>query len=423
MRDVHLGSSLKFARVLNDRRANLTAPLFPIRLPCVPKRIFLTVAEVSGDRYAAKLVAALHGMDPTITFEAFGGPALAAAGAKLHAETVRGAAMTFHALTRVREMRRLLEELRQRYAEDPPDLHVCVDSSGVNLHFAKVAKHFGVPVFYFVAPQLWASRPWRIRDVRKNIARVASIFPFEAEWYRARGVDADFVGHPLFDDLPADRLAQSAAPPRFPDRPPVIGLMPGSRKSEVRENFPRLLRVAAGIRAKYPSATFLIPTTASVDRLVREMIFPAPPPAAGKEGVGAGLIVALDAFDVFVPKCDLCLTKSGTSTVHIAAYGVPMIVVYAANRFLWHGIARWLLTTKKIAMVNIMAGQIDLVPEFVPWHGSIRPVLDTALDLLNRPDKRAAQREALIHVTAPLSTGDAARNAAGIAMEMIADRK
>lgn len=378
------------------------------------RRVFITVAEVSGDNNAAKFAAALKAADPGVEIEGLGGPAMAAAGVNVRFETTRRAAMTLHGLARAGEVWRWLRWMKAEYAARPPDLHVCVDSSGFNLHFAKVAKGFGVPVLYYVAPQLWASREGRIKQVRAHVDRLACIFPFEAEWYRDRGVNATFVGHPLFDALPPNRLELSATPPRFPDRPPVIGIVPGSRRSEVKANFAPLLDVADRIAGVFPDARFLIPTTGSTHELVVTTLASR---AAG--GSAPRFAAERDAFDRLVSRCDLCLTKSGTSTVHVAAYAVPMIVVYRLSPILWHAVGRWLVKTKKIAMVNILAGQVDLVPEFVPWHGPPDAVADCAIDLLKHPGKLADQRRKLIDLMTPLAAAGASANVAAIATEMM----
>jgi lipid-A-disaccharide synthase len=336
---------------------------------------------------------------------------MAAAGVKIQFETTGGAAMTLHGLARAGEVWRWLRWMKAEYAKRPPDLHVCVDSSGFNLHFAKVAKRFGVPVLYYVAPQLWASREGRIKHLRAHVDRLACIFPFEEQWFGDRGVNATFVGHPLFDSLPANRLELSATPPRYPDRPPVIGIIPGSRRSEVKANLPPLLEVGERLNQSFHRASFHVPTTESVDEWVRASIAHRPH--------GRDPRVTVGTFDEVVPQCDLCLTKSGTSTVHVAAYGVPMIVVYRLNPILWHAAGRWLVKTKKIAMVNILAGQTDLVPEFVPWYGSVDAVADCAIDLLKHPEKLADQRRKLIDLMAPLAKPGASTNVARMAMEMM----
>src|SRR5207248_2306939 len=128
----------------------------------VPKRIFITVAEVSADHHAAELIRALRQLDPTIICEGLGGSAMREAGATIHHETVGRAVMLLRALTRSFEIYKLLRWTRRYYQQSPADLHICIDSSGMNLHFAKVARSCGVPVLYYIAPQLWASREGRI---------------------------------------------------------------------------------------------------------------------------------------------------------------------------------------------------------------------------------------------------------------------
>ncbi|MGN6726441.1 MAG: lipid-A-disaccharide synthase [Tepidisphaeraceae bacterium] len=376
----------------------------------VARRIFITVGEVSGDNHAAGLVASLKQLDPSIQIDALGGPRMAAAGAVIHHETTRKAAMTFHALKRVNEIHRLEAWLRARYASaDRPALHICVDSSGFNLRFARLAKQAGVPVLYYVAPQLWASRESRIKQVRACVDRLACIFPFEEKWFRDRGVNATFVGHPLFDHLPADRFDRIPKI-RYPDRAPVIGVVAGSRRAEVRENFPPLLQVMRAIAQQHPQARFLLPTTPAGDELVR-----------GAIDSSLDCVVGQDAFDELIPQCDLVLCKSGTSTVHVAAYGVPMVVVYRINTLLWQGIGRWLIKTPKIAMVNILAGNVDLVPEFIPWNGDPAPVAAAALHLLAEPSRLADMRAKLLQLIAPLDQHGASNRVAELALAMLSD--
>src|SRR5215212_2766849 len=215
------------------------------------RRVFITVAEVSGDTHAAELIKSLRQLDPQIQVDGIGGQRMASAGANIVYESVGNAAMGWRGALRAFEVIRLLRETRKRY-EDPhlkPDLHVCIDSSAMNLPFAKMAKSMGVPVLYYVAPQLWASREGRMRKLRADVDRVACILPFEEQYYRQHGVDATFVGHPLFDELPDPREREARSGPRFPEAPPVIGIVPGSRRSEVVANLPHLLEVADAIRS------------------------------------------------------------------------------------------------------------------------------------------------------------------------------
>jgi lipid-A-disaccharide synthase len=377
--------------------------------------VFITVAEVSGDTHAGNLIRALRELDSTIQIDGIGGPRMQAAGANIVYESVGNAAMGWRGALRAVEVIRLLRQTRKRFedASHRPDLHICIDSSAMNLPFAQMAKSMDVPVLYYVAPQLWASREGRMKKMRAYVDRVACILPFEEEYYRQHGVDATFVGHPLFDELPdaseRERVAHEGR--RFPNAPPTIGIVPGSRRSEVVSNLPHLLEVADALIAQFKSARFVGPTTDSVDSLVREMIEPRPDRAKFEQRI--------DGFDSMMPRCDLCLCKSGTSTLHVAAYNVPMIVVYRVSPLMWHGLARWVVKTKKIALVNILAGNTDLVPEFVPWYGSNQPVIDCALELLRDPHKLNEQKRRLHELMRSLDSRGASMNTSRLAMEMM----
>jgi lipid-A-disaccharide synthase len=324
------------------------------------------------------------------------------AGANVIEDTVEKAAMGWRGALRALEARRWMKTVAASYRERKPDLHICLDSSAINIPFAKQAKSFGIPVLYYIAPQLWASREGRIKKMRQYVDHVACIFPFEQEYFRSRGVKATFVGHPLFDQLPVERATTKSDGL-------TIGIIPGSRRSEVRANLPHLIEVMNAIRREFPDAKFLLPTTSASDQLVRELV----------HGRGANVTIGQDAFNELVPRCDLVITKSGTSTVHVAAWNVPMIVVYRINPILWHLAARWLIKTRKIAMVNILAGQTDLVPEFIPWYGSNQRVIDCALDLLKHPEKLEEQKQKLTRMMKQIDRSGASMNAAHIAIKLI----
>lgn len=369
-------------------------------------RIFISVADRSADQHAARLIQALRQLDGSALIEGFGGELMAQVGAVIHRETVSGAAMGLHGLKRARLVASLLDWLRGHYRKTPADLHICIDSSGMNLPMAEVAHRAGVPVFYYIAPQLWASRPWRLRHVKRSVDRLACILPFERDWYRRRGVRADFVGHPLFDSLPTDRSrpARDAAAPRR------LCLVPGSRRAEVREHLPRMLEVLRRLRQAMPDLEASIPTTSAVHELVTAQTVET-----------AKLTVRLEGFDDLVREADLCLCKSGTSTLQCAAWGTPMIVVYYAHPLLWRVLAPLLIRTRHISLVNILAGR-ELAPEVVPWHGPVDAVVDLAYRYLTEPELGREQSRQLREMVSSLDGLGAAARTAQLAMEMIRER-
>ena len=370
------------------------------------RRIFITVAEVSGDQHAAHLIHSLRQLDPSLIIEGHGGPAMEAAGAIIHHEMTHRAAMSFEALKRVSEIWNLLRWTRRYFDRSRPDLHICIDSPDSNFPFARVAHERGVPVLYYIAPQLWAWREGRMKKLREHVDHVACILPFEEAYFRRHGVNATFVGHPLFDRLPPGR--GPAPGPRFPERAPVVGLLPGSRRSEAMHNYPNLLEVAARIREQFPEVRFLVPTTPSTHPIVEKL------------SQGHGCIEhGLGRFDEMVPQCDLCLTVSGTATLHVAAYGIPMIVVYRGSALAWHLLGRWIIKTRTYTLVNLLNDRNHIVPEFIPWYGSNDPVTEMAIDYLQNPEKLARQAASLTRMVQSLDHPGASMNVAKLAMGMM----
>jgi lipid-A-disaccharide synthase len=393
------------------------------------KRVFITAAEVSGDLHASHLIESLRELDPTLVIEGHGGPRMRAAGATIHTETTANAAMGLSAVGRVREMLGLLKWTRRYFEKQPPDLQICVDSPALNFHFAKAAHAVGRPVLYYVAPQLWAWREGRMKKLRRWVDRVACIVPFEEAYFRSHGVEATFVGHPLFDEL-GDAPVTEVTGPRALGDAPVVGLLAGSRRGEAVRNFPRMLEMAARLREKFPKVRFLLPTTAATNPVVQGHL-DAIPPSSIRHPPSSHFEIRQDAFDEMVPRCDLVITVSGTATLHVAMHNTPMVVVYHGSPVMWNLVGRWLINTRTYAMVNLLSADPELassgrvtremhvVPEFVPWYGPTEPAAACAIDLLEHPEKLAAQRERLAGLVRRLHKPGASMNAARMAMELL----
>ena len=196
-----------------------------------------------------------------------------------------------------------------------------------------------------------------------------------------------------------------------------------------KKNFRNLLDVVDRIRDEYPKATFLVPTTFATNNVVKSLLQEhlagaGERPAAGDAAAGSVSIgdftLRENGFDEMVPKCDLCLTVSGTATLHVAIHGSPLIVVYRLNPLLWHLFARWVVTTRKYSLVNLLnTSQGDIVPEFIPWYGSNTPVADKTMEYLHNPTLLAEQRQRLRQLVRGLAKPGASRNAANLAVDLM----
>jgi lipid-A-disaccharide synthase len=397
-------------------------------------KIFITAAEVSGDLHASHLIRALRQIRPDLVIEGHGGTKMLDAGATIHTQTTANAAMGFSAVRRVKEMFALLRWTRKYYKSTPPALQICVDSPALNFHFAKIAHTAGVPVLYYVAPQLWAWREGRMKKVRKWVDRLACVLPFEEKYFRAHEVKATFVGHPLFDEFASPLTPSPGSPGKggarassgkvrlFGDSP-VIGLLAGSRRAEALKNFPRMLEVAEAIHARFSKVHFLLPTTQATHPIVSAYAATSP--------IQSHFEIRQDAFDEMVPKCDLVVTVSGTATLHVALHNVPMIVVYHGGPITWNAMGRWLVKTRTYSLVNLLAADpalaasgritpdMHIVPEFIPWYGSTKPVSDYALELLAHPQGLHAQRASLSKLITRMNHPGASKRVAKMALEMI----
>jgi lipid-A-disaccharide synthase len=409
-------------------------------------RIFFSVAEPSADENVALVVRELRasgfGVASGQKLSGIGGAALRAAGVDLLQDTVASAAMGFSAISRVAEVSKLLGRVSVEWDQSPPDLVVCSDSWSLNIHIARLARKRKIPVLWYVAPQTWASREGRVKQLAQVTDLLACILPFEESYFRRHGINAHYVGHPLWDRI---RVAPpSPAPTGFlgdPGRttPPVVGVLPGSRKGVVRANWPRLQQVMDLIRGEIPGVRFRIP----ISNNIAGLLGPLPPDVEAKPDAMDDLIGGVGRSHSAGKQqreaggggggwqgCDLCLCVSGTAALHVAAHRVPLLVVYHGNPLLWHLLGRWVVRTRTYSLVNLLSGRPDQIrhghyvaPEYIPWYGSVKPVADHAIRLLQDPAKLASMRSELAGVVRPLeSAGQDGRGASARVAGLILDR-
>jgi len=378
-----------------------------------PPRIFISAAELSGDRHAAALIHAIRQLCPDATFWGVAGPLMQAAGCTPIYDWTREAAMLVNAFRQAGRAWQLLRRIRHRLDQDRPDLAVLVDSPALHLPMAKRIRAAGVPVLYYIAPQLWAWAPWRIRRVRKRVDRLAAILPFEEPYFRSRGVDTRYVGHPLIEQLlhtPPDPAIVSQYKQAGS---PVIACLPGSRRHVIVEVLPGQIEVARAIARRYPQATFLFsaadPAAAAI---IRSALADEPFPLRIEIGRNAEILAA----------ADLTLVASGTATLEVAWHRLPMVVMYNGSKWGYRLVGRFLIQTPHLCLVNILAGK-RAVPEFMPYYTSTDPIAAEALDLLANETRRQAMRRDLDAVVRSLGTASAADRTARMALDLIAEAK
>ncbi|MBN1436120.1 MAG: lipid-A-disaccharide synthase [Sedimentisphaerales bacterium] len=361
--------------------------------------IFISAAEVSGDMHAAKLIRQLRQTQPNVRCVGLGGPEMAGQGCELLEDLVGRSAMLTHALAQIGFYWKLRKRVRKYFRENHVDTVVLVDSPAWNFHVAKAAKRQGIRVVYYIAPQLWAWGGWRIGKLRRCVDKVACILPFEQEWFRQRRVDAEYVGHPLFDH--AEDIAASESELWQNKEFPRITLLPGSRKHEIAKLWQPMLRVAEQIKARFPQACFLAVANneTTADELKREC------PAE------LDLRIQCCSIAQACADADLTLVASGTATLEVAGAQCPMVVMYDVSRWQWYLVGRWLIKTKYLCLVNILA-QRELVPEFMPVLPKTQVLAQTAIGLLSDENLQQKTRAELTDLMNPLKKTGASRRVA-----------
>ncbi|MHB1841088.1 MAG: lipid-A-disaccharide synthase, partial [Acidobacteriaceae bacterium] len=320
-------------------------------MPSTPQ-IFLSAGEASGERYGAMLIEAVRAARPDAKFFGLGGTAMEAAGCERIVRTedmaVMGITEVLRHLPRIYgEYRRLVRSIRAR----KPDLAVLIDFPDVNFRLARELKRSGIPVLYFVSPQLWAWKQYRVRWVRERVSKMLVIFPFEEKYYRERGVDAEFVGHPLADlPLPTVTRQDYASQYGLDAAKEWIGLLPGSRAKELRHNLPVMAAAANLLGSSYE---FLLPAAATLDPAWIRMTVAQS--RAAQHGAGVAIRVVDDARAALY-HARASVVASGTATVEAALIGNPFIAVYRLSKFSY-AVARRLVDVPHVAMVNLIAGK------------------------------------------------------------------
>lgn len=373
--------------------------------------ILISCGEPSGDLYAGALTRALRSLDPSVTICGLGGDRLRDAGAELVGH-YRGLAATglSEALAVVPRSYSIYRRMVARARAEKPDVFVAIDFPEINFRLAAAMRKLGVPVVYYIGPQLWAWRRGRIRTMRRVVDRVLVIFPFETDVYRQADIPVEFVGHPLLE-LTA---ASSGRDPflrelRLDPAAPTVALLPGSRPNELRAILPDVARAATRIRERVPGAQFVVARAPQLD----DGLFA---PIAPLASAGVAAVVEGRTDDVLAAS-DAVLTASGTATVQAAIHQKPMVIVYRLSDITFR-IVKAFSHVPNAGMVNLIAGK-PVVPELLQDAFTPDAVADEVVRFLTDAELAGRTRAALADVRERLGTPGASRRAAARILETV----
>jgi len=370
------------------------------------KRILIVAGEASGDLHGAALAEELLRLAPGLRLEGMGGRRMREAGVFLHCPADQVSVVgVFEVAGKLKALLRAFLTLRRILHQAPPDLLILIDYPDFNLLLARMAKRSGIPMVYFISPQVWAWRRGRIRVIKRLIKKMLVILPFEEELYRREGVEALFVGHPLLD-----RLAR--VPPKEEVRSRfgggrLVGLLPGSRREELKRHLPVMLEAAKAIWAKAPDVRFIIALADVFDPADVRPFLPDDLPVEVVQG---------KTYEV-MRASDLLIVASGTATLEAALLETPMIIIYRLSLFSAL-IGRLVIKVPSIGLVNLVAGR-KVVPELLQYQASPARIASLALSFLNSPDLLRSIRQELSRVRTALGAPGAIRRAAKEILQVV----
>jgi lipid-A-disaccharide synthase len=372
-------------------------------------RIFISAGEPSGDLHGANLVRALRQRQPEIECVGFGGERLAAAGCRLLYPLCSLAVMWFaRVLAQAPLFLRLLSQADRFFRHQRPDAVILIDYPGFHWWLARRAHFHGIPVFYFVPPQLWGWAGWRVSKMRRFVDHVLCALPFEEPWYRHHGVAACYVGHPYFDELAKQELDADFVKAEQAEAGTVIGLLPGSRDQEVERNLPTLLRTAELIHASWPECRFLVACfKASHQDYVEARLPKGRLPITTHVGRTPEIIHLARA----------CVAVSGSVGLELLYRGKPTVVIYRVGRIDLQ-VARRIKTARYISLVNLLADR-ELFPEYLTDRCEAVAISRHVLDWLNDPAQYQVVCEELADLRQRVAEPGACARAAAFVLEAL----
>lgn len=374
------------------------------------KSVLIIAGEASGDLHGYNLVKSIKELDPTVEFAGIGGKRLKQADVRLIASSSDMAVVGFtEVFKRLANIIKAGIKIKRILKKKRADLLILIDYPDFNLHIAKYAKKMGIPVMYYISPQVWAWRTGRVKKIRERVDRMVVVLPFERDFYQKRGIKVSYVGHPVIDAIPnridTEEIKTSLG---IKGHYPIIGIIPGSRKEEIKNTLPVMLKALNILKNTYKNLIAYLPLANTVKpEYVKRFIISHP------------FVRLLPGENIYnmLAVCDMAFVTSGTATLEIAISGVPMIVVYKGSPISFR-IAKMLVKVKYISLVNLIAGD-KIVPEILQNDLTPETLAEEAVKIIENKDLRTEIKRRLKLVRDSLGEGGASRRAAEIAIEMM----
>jgi lipid-A-disaccharide synthase len=368
----------------------------------------MVAGEPSGDMYGAEVARSLFKKFPGCEIYGLGGQQMRQAGVQLEGDISKTAVVgPFEVITHLGSLYRVFRHLAERVESEAPTAAILIDFPDFNLRLAKRVKQAGAPVFYYVSPQVWAWREGRIKQIKELVDKMLVIFPFEEEIYRNAEIDVEFVGHPLLDMVCATKSKEEfCAKYRLEPKKPILALLPGSRRKEIRYILPGLCEAATLIAAQKPDTQFVLPVAPGIERKFVENIIQARPIT----------MVTDDTYNA-VRYSRAAVVASGTATLETALLGTPEVIVYRISRATWF-LGKFLLKVRLFGIVNIILGE-EVVPELFQDRMTPEAVSRMALRLMDDVWMQSRIRGNYEKLRRQLGSGKVAERVANVIAERI----
>ncbi len=378
--------------------------------------LLIISGEDSGDLYGGNLAKEIQRLYPHIKISGVGGKQMRSAGVDIFCDVSDISVVGFsEVIEKLGLIRRLYNQVVERLDSGNVKGVVLIDYPGFNLKVAKAAKERGIPVFYYISPQVWAWKKGRVKTIKKYVDKMMVILPFEKEFYQREGVGVEFVGHPLLEVMASNSEAILSSNKKeicqdlgVDDKKLIIGILPGSRKKEIAYMLPEILKASKIIKEKYPSAQFLLPLSQSIEEdYLKNFI---------TSNYSYIKVVKGKNYDV-MKVSDLLITKSGTSTLEAAIIGTPMIIVYKTSIISYY-LAKAFVNVSYAGLPNLLAGR-EVAPELLQYNMNAKSIAEKAAYFLQKKDRLEQMKEELKNIKYSLGEQGASKRTAKIIIDYI----